>query len=39
MHEQQAACSLSQRVLYELQVLRDAGALLRPLTTPLTTPP
>ena len=30
MHEQQAACSLSQRVLYELQVLRDAGALLQP---------
>ena len=30
MNEQQAACSLSQRVLYELQVLCDAGALLRP---------
>ena len=30
MNEQQAACSLGQRVLYELQVLCDAGALLRP---------
>ena len=45
--DQQASCSLSPRVLYELQVLRDSGAPLRlttppyytPLLHPLTPPP
>ena len=36
--DQQASCSLSPRVLYELQVLRDSGAPLRLTTLPYYTP-